>query len=139
LEHKLNAFKHIFRALPAISWLLVVSYFSFFYVGTQGLIPSIPHFDKIAHFTFYAVLTPLALLFFLFLQRDFAQALLISVLMSWCMGGFFELLQWKVFVHRQASFSDQAANMLGATIAALLLFIPSLKKLYFRIVRYSGN
>ncbi|MDP5230614.1 MAG: VanZ family protein [Cellulophaga sp.] len=105
-----------------------LSLFSFKEVGTISKSIKIPHFDKIAHFTFYfcaTILGSLAVKEFKILT-SFKKASLYVMLFSVLYGIVIEVLQYGFTENRQGDFLDVLANSLGALTGWISL------KLWFR-------
>ena len=122
---KLLVDKNIGIQILFISWMVFVtlsSLFSFSGVSTSRF--SIPHLDKVVHFTFYFVMVFLG---FLALRReDWSQEKRHSFLWKITVtaigyGIIIEVLQHVATVDRQGDLFDALANSTGAIAAMMLL------------------
>lgn len=111
--------------LPFIGWLLFVTWaslFSFSHSGSGFL--EIPNFDKIVHFTFYAVMTVLGARFLrsYWSMDGFSTKLLFrAFVFAVAYGILIEVLQHSLTTTRQGDMKDALANTLGALVAVLFL------------------
>lgn len=86
---------------------------------------SIPHKDKIAHFTFYFIFSVLWFFYWDKLKNKksrVVKALYVFVIAS-IMGGIVELLQLKFTTSRSAEWMDVVANSTGSFIGLLICLL----------------
>lgn len=93
-----------------------LSLFSFKEVGTISKSINIPHFDKIAHFTFYYFATILGSLALKEFKGSFSfkKVSFYILFFSLIYGMVIEVLQFSFTENRQGDFLDVLANSLGA-------------------------
>lgn len=108
--------------IPAISWLLIILVLSG-YPGNS--IPKMPvwQFDKLVHSTIYSVLSFCLLIPYYqqYIRENKRLRIgLAIVFASTFYGGFMEILQNSIFVHRSGNWHDFIANMIGAIIGVIL-------------------
>ncbi len=103
-------------------WLAIICYLLFIPANDlpTGFFFSIPHFDKIVHFTLFFV-------FCLFLLRPLKRLnlnhYLLAPLVSIISSGLLELIQHSLSATRQSNIYDFLANSIGVLSAVLFFFL----------------
>jgi VanZ family protein len=117
--------KKPFFTISFIGWMVFVTFSSLY--SFRGIRPrsfSIPHADKMVHFTFYFVACILGVFFLRELTKGgmrFKKALLAMTLSMIAFGVIIEVLQQVFTLNRQGDFLDALANSVGALCGAVLV------------------
>jgi len=116
--------KNIFRIL-FIGWMMCVTFSSLFSFS-EGDIPkvSIPHFDKVVHFTFYfgaVVLGVLAMWEYKKGTTTLSKAIFLLIFFAIIFGIVIELIQLGYTSDRQGDVLDVLANTFGAICGGLVI------------------
>lgn len=107
-----------------MSWTIMVTFLCLVRASDLPVI-NIQNLDKIIHSTFHFVFT---VLWFLFFRKQInspnnTKPLVISFLLSVLFGIVIEILQGLTTTTRQSDILDVLANVLGATLAVLVLIL----------------
>ena len=103
--------------------ITLLSLFSFSGIDTTTVI-TIPHMDKIIHFTFYLVFVVLGFFFYgeRFKKRSQLKKVIFSiVIIAIIYGMLIEVLQYVMPYDREADFFDILANSIGSIFGGLLI------------------
>ena len=123
--------KKPFFTISFTGWMVFVTFSSLY--SFKGLKPpsfSIPHADKLVHFTFYFVACILGIFFLRELSKGkmmFKQALLSMVISMICFGVIIEVIQHIFTLNRTGDIMDALANSAGAICGAAVV-----KYLFFK-------
>ncbi|HBS85380.1 MAG: hypothetical protein A2W91_16360 [Bacteroidetes bacterium GWF2_38_335] len=108
--------------LKTIIWVLVIFILSSVSGDTADDISfiDIPHFDKMAHFAMYFVLSLLMMNAFSKMNRRVKDKAIYTILAGAFYGGLMEVMQEYVFVKRSMDIYDFAVNLIGTIMAVVL-------------------
>ncbi|MFN8277054.1 MAG: VanZ family protein [Chitinophagales bacterium] len=104
--------------LPALIWALFILWMCLKPASTLPLAP-FPHFDKLVHFLFYAILASLT--DFAFRKKPIVQQRQKIFLTASAYGLLIEVLQETCTRDRHFDWTDAAVNALGACTALFLI------------------
>jgi VanZ family protein len=116
-------FRHVRKYSFSITVILVVVYLSLMNPPATN-IPHFPGLDKVVHFCMYGGVAGIIWLEYLFNHRNdrprLKRGLLAAVVCPLLLGGFLEIGQSTLTVHRSGDWMDFAANT-GGIVAATLI------------------
>ena len=116
----LNLIKQYWKT---IIWLYVILFLSTIQVSQlpKASLFTIPHFDKMVHFTLYFILASVWLIDDFKKRLEFNKKILfLIVLSSVAYGVIMEIVQKVIVQNRDGDFFDALANAMGVAIAFLL-------------------
>ena len=107
----------------AVFWTGIIVYFSLVQCKDMPF-KSVLNIDKLVHSFFHFVFTILWFLYFNLRLKSLkrVRSLLISVVFSFFFGICIEILQERLTTSRHADVADVFANLLGASLASILIF-----------------